>query len=111
MKNILFALLFGFTAIQAQAGTITGSKEHNDLVRTIYRNLRFSDKVKQEAKGSVAIVNFIINDKGVVEVKEVISDSPVAKDAIEAQMRNMPIYKTPVLPNTLYTMKVSFSQQ
>ncbi|TND09287.1 MAG: hypothetical protein FD123_1374 [Bacteroidetes bacterium] len=111
MKKFLITALLSVFCFSMQAATIVSAKDHNDLVRTILKQLRFSDEVKEEANGTNAIVNFIINDKGIIEVKEVITDNKAAKESIERQMSSMPINKTPVLPNTLYTMKVSFTQQ
>lgn len=112
MKKFIFLFAFTFALIaQASAATIVSKNDHNDLVRNIRKQLHFDEKFKKSIGTSSAIVNFIVNDKGAIEVKEIITDNPKLKDDIARQMTDMPIYKTPVYPNTLYTMKVNFKLQ
>jgi|GEM_PF-4015009 len=112
MKTFLFALFFSIASFgQAPAAGIVSAKEHNDLVRSIRKQLHFNEKFKQKLGTASATVTFIVNDRGAVEVMEVVTDNPLLRDDIERQMQRMPIYKTPVLPNTLYTMKLVFKTQ
>ena len=106
MKTFILALLFSFTAaINSSAATVTSVKDHNDLVRVIQKQLRFTEQFRKNVKDATAVVNFIINDNGAIEIKEIISESNVLKDDIIRQMEKMPISRTPVYTNTLYSLK------
>lgn len=112
MKALILALFFTLTAgINGFAGSVSNVKDHNDLVRAIQKQLHFTEQLRKKACNATAVVNFIVNDNGQIEIKEIKSESPVLKEDILRQMENMPISRTPVYPNTLYTLKISLKKE
>lgn len=112
MKAFILALFFTVTAtVSGFAGNAKRSNDNNDLVRVIQKQLHFSQQLRKKASNSTAVVTFVINDNGQIEIREITSESELLKEDILRQLNDMPVSKTPVFTNTPYTLKISLKKE
>ena len=112
MKAFILALFFTVTAsVSGFAGNVKRSNDNNDLVRVIQKQLHFSQQVRKKAKNSTAVVTFVINDNGQIEIREIKSENTLLKEDIVRQLNAMPVSKTPVFTNTPYTLKITLKSE
>jgi hypothetical protein len=112
MKAFILALFFTVTAaVSGFAGNVNRSNDNNDLVRVIQKQLHFTQQVRKKAKNATAIVTFVVNDNGQIEIREVTSENTLLKEDIIRQLQAMPISKTPVFTNTPYTLKIELKSE
>lgn len=112
MKAFILAIFFTVTAsFSATAAPDRFDTDNNDLVRVIQKQLHFSQQLRKKASNATAVVTFIINDNGQIEIREITSESVVLKEDILRQLHEMPVSNTPVFTNTPYTLKIALKKE
>ena len=112
MKAFILALFFTVTAsVSGFAGNTKRSNDENDLVRVIQKQLHFSQQLRKKANNTTAVVTFVINDNGQIEIREITSESILLKEDILRQLHAMPVSKTPVFTHIPYTLKIALKKE
>jgi hypothetical protein len=105
-KLVLFFALFLAFTFTANAGN-----GHRDLMKRINNQLGFTAKEKAELGTGVAVVTFTIDGNGQINVQTCDATTEAQKAAVTERLNKFYVQNAPVIPGTVYMMKVDFTQK